>query len=114
MSADSVIIVAVVALPAILLMGFALVDVVITDRLSTGAKIAWVAAIALTLLIGTFAYLVTRPLPDRRRTSPDGGSDASAALIALIQRKERDEIDAADFRATVGQLFEPPVTGTRR
>lgn len=110
MSIERIMVFAALLVPAFLLFGFALYDVATTRRLSVARKVAWAVVIVGTLLIGTLAYFVVRPLPDRRRASHHGGSERSAEFLLLLEQEEGGAIDDASFGAEKRALFEPPTS----
>lgn len=110
MSIERIMVFVALVVPAFLLVGFALYDVIITRRLSVARKVVWAVVIVGTLLIGTLVYFVVRPLPDRRRASHHGGSERSAEFLHLLGQKESGTIDDASFVAEKRALFSPPTS----
>lgn len=105
MSTERILVFVALVVPALVLIGFALYDVVTTRRLSVARKVAWALVIVGTLFIGTLAYFVVRPLPNRRRASHHGGSERSAEFLHLLEQKERGAIDAATFSTKKHAMF---------
>lgn len=92
-----------VAIPAFLVVAWALFDAITAKRLSVGRKALWVAVIALTAHIGVLLYFLIRPLPEARRASRHGGSTRSATLLDLLERHDRHHLD--DFTTQKQALF---------
>ena len=92
-----------VALPAFIVVAYALVDVIAAKRLSAGRKALWVGVIVFTAHVGVLLYFLVRPLAESRKASRQGGSERSAALLDLLERHDRGQID--DFVARKQALF---------
>ena len=103
MSLESIVTFVAITLPAFLVVGYALFDVITTKRLSVAKKVLWVAVIIVTIHIGVLFYLLFRPLPDRRQASQQGGSERSAEFLDLLERHDRDQVP--DYTAQKQALF---------
>ena len=94
----------VVSVPAIILIGFTVVDVVRRPDLSIGRKIMWLAAVVVLPVIGTLFSLLARPFPDpiTRRIEHN---DRTAQFVDLLERRELSAVPDPEFRETAVRLF---------
>lgn len=93
----------VVSVPVFVLIGFSIYDVVRRDDLPAGRRMGWLAAVVMIPALGTLIYLIARPFPDPAERAET--SAGSVALVGLLVRRERGEIDADTFAAAIAQIL---------
>jgi len=97
-----------VSVPAIILIGFTVVDVVRRPDLSVGRKVVWLAVVVVLPVVGTFLYLLARPFPDPI-TPRIEHNDRTAQFVDLLERRELGAVPDREFKATALRLFGKPV-----
>jgi len=93
----------VVAVPVLLLYGYAVVDVA-RRRIGPAKTLGWVLAIVLIPGIGVLAYYAMRPLAPLR-DEEDGASGVADAVGTLRTRWESGDLDDAGYLRAKQQLF---------
>ncbi len=94
----------VVSVPAIILIGFTVVDVVRRRDLSIGRKIIWLAAVVVLPVFGTFFYLLARPFPDPIMQRVER-NDRTAQFVKLLDRRERGSLSGEELEEAARRLF---------
>lgn len=93
-----------VSVPAMILIGFTVFDVVRRPDLRVVRKVGWLALVVLVPVIGTLVYLLARPFPDPAQV-PDLGNERTARLIELIGQRENRALSDAEFTEATIRLF---------
>ncbi len=94
----------VVAIPALILIGYTLVDVVRRPDLTGPRKAAWLI-VAVIPVIGTILYLLARPLSPARWGSAPSGARV-ARFVEMLERRERGDLPKHEFVAATHQLLD--------
>lgn len=108
--ADIVVLPLLVSVPALVLVAATIVDAVRRPDLRAGGRIGWVVVAALLPVLGTFIYLLARPM--RGPASLTGRVNArTEALVGLIRQHEAGAISPAAYREAKRRLFSPTRPG---
>ena len=94
----------VVSLPALVLIGATVLDVVRRLDLSGGRKIAWTGPVIVVPVVGTFIYLLARPFKDPAR-APRQGNQQATDLVEAIFAHERGALSDDAFAAAKQDLY---------
>ena len=94
----------VVSVPAIILIGFTVVDVVRRRDFSIGRKVIWLAVVVVLPVLGTFLYLLARPFPDPIMERVER-NDRTAQFVKLLERRERGSLSGEELKEAARRLF---------
>lgn len=98
-----------VSIPAFVIIGFSIVDVVRRPDLKLWQKGGWLAVVVLLPAVGTVIYLVARPA---RGPHPRRGSVRSSELIEAIRRHDRGLMSDADYAVAKQRLVTELAAGS--
>lgn len=93
---------AVVAVPAFLLVGFTVFDIVRSAYLSVGRKVLWLVLVVVLPVIGTLLYLLVRPFPD----PSSAAGERVTEILDLLDRRERGMLPESEFTEVTARLFD--------
>lgn len=94
----------VVAVPAVVLIGATIWDIVHRADLAGWRKAAWTALAILVPVVGTFIYLLSRPFKDPAH-APRQGNQQTAELIEAITAHEDGTMSDDAFARAKRDLF---------
>ena len=94
----------VVSVPAIILIGFTVVDVVRRRDLSVGRKVIWLAVVVVLPVLGTLLYLLARPFPDPIMERVER-NDRTAQFVKLLERREGGSLSGEELKEAARRLF---------
>ncbi|MCP4967508.1 MAG: hypothetical protein GY926_20025 [bacterium] len=94
----------VVSIPAVVLIGATIWDIVCRPDLAGWRKAAWAAVVVVLPVVGTFIYLLSRPFKDPAH-APRKGNQQSAELIAAITAHESGTLSDDAFRRAKNDMF---------
>jgi hypothetical protein len=101
---DVVVLPLLVSTPALVLIGVTIADAARRTDLTAAGRTGWIVAAILLPVLGTFAYLLARPMTDPAR-DPATINPRTAELVDLIRRHEAGGIPAAAYQAAKRRLF---------
>ena len=98
----------VVAVPAYLLIGYTIFDIVRRPDLTSLRKALWTVGVVVVPVVGTFIYLLARPFHDPARTTRRG-NERTNAIVALIEQHAVGSISDDDFSASKRRVFDDAI-----
>lgn len=101
---DSPIMPLTVAIPAFILIGFTIFDIVRRPDLAAGRKGLWVATVVVLPVLGTFLYLLARPFQDPAHLTLRG-NERTHAIVSLLKRHAAGSISDEEFTAAKQRVF---------
>jgi hypothetical protein len=93
----------VVSIPLLVMWVGALVEVVRRRDLAGRARVLWVLALLVVSLPALAVYAVLRPPRALRVSGAGDGQQRAVELVVLAERRQRGEIDDAEFARLVGR-----------
>ena len=101
-----------VSIPAFVLIGFTIFDIVRRSDLTAVRKALWIVAVIALPVFGTFLYLLARPFRDPAHQTLRG-NDRTHAIVALLQRHAAGSIDEAEFASAKRRVFDEAMAAHR-
>jgi hypothetical protein len=86
----------VVAVPAYLLIGMSIFEIVRRSDLGGSRKLLWVLAVVVLPVVGTFIYLLARPFVDPTHVT-QRGNQRTHAIVSLVDRHEAGSLADDSF-----------------
>lgn len=102
----------VVAIPAYLLIGMSIFDIVRRSDLVGLRKLLWVVAVVVLPVAGTFVYLLARPFVDPAHVTLRG-NQRTRALVSLVEQHEAGSIDDDGYADSKRGIFAEAVVDHR-
>jgi hypothetical protein len=94
----------VVSIPALILIGYAIADVLPRPDLALAKKALWLVLLVLAPVVGVLIYLVARPFDDPGG-APDEGNERTAELLALVIDHEGGKVTDIAFAVAKQRVF---------
>ena len=104
----------IVALPLLALWIRSIVEVVRRGDYSATQRLMWILFLILIPVVGLAAYVVARTPPKARVTRGTGDASRAEALVLLAERRQRGELDEADYSLAVAAMRLNPVPSAQR
>lgn len=106
---DVVVLPLLVSIPALVLIGATIADAARRRDLTAAGKSGWIVVAILLPVLGTFVYLLARPMRDPAR-DPATINRRTAELMNLVLLHEAGDIPVDEYRAAKRRLFRRAVS----
>ena len=109
---DSWLVPFVVAVPAYLLIGYTIFDIVRRPNFAIIRKGVWIIAVVILPVVGTFLYLLARPFEDPAHVTLRG-NDRAHAIVDLLAQHASGSISDDEFKSAKHRVFGDAVAAHR-
>lgn len=101
---DIVVLPLLVSVPALVLVAATIVDAVRRPDLRAGGRVGWVVVAALLPVLGTFIYLLARPMRGPANVTARV-NDRTEELVGLIRQHEAGDLSPGVYQEAKRRLF---------
>jgi hypothetical protein len=92
-----------ISIPVMIMIGFAVVDVIRRLDLGGGRKAMWILSVIVLPVVGTLIYLMARPFPEPGQRT---GNGQALELAEVLEKRDADELTDQEFVVAKRALFE--------